>query len=93
MNAQTFETFKSASLSEGFDQVAERTWAPGVVNGLHIHPFSVKAQMVHGDMWLTVAGKVRHLRAGDSFELAFEEPHAERFGTEGASYWSARKLE
>ena len=66
--------------------MAERTWAPGVVNALHTHPLSVKAQIVHCDMWLTVAGTVRHLHAVDSFELVSEELYA------NASAWSFQPI-
>jgi hypothetical protein len=33
----------------------------------------------------------RHLRPGDGFQLARDEPHAERYGAEGAIYWVARR--
>ena len=34
---------------------------------------------------------VRELRPGDRFALAPDEPHDERYGDEGATYWVARK--
>ena len=42
-------------------------------------------------MWLSVGADTRHLRPGDTFELGFEVPHAERYGAEGATYWVARR--
>jgi hypothetical protein len=42
-------------------------------------------------MWLTVGEETRHLRLGDTFELERDEPHAERYGVEGATYWVARR--
>ena len=33
----------------------------------------------------------RFRAAGDRFELSFEEPHAERYGPQGATYWAARR--
>ena len=42
-------------------------------------------------MWLTCAGATRHLRPGDTFELAHAAEHAERYGPEGATYWAARR--
>jgi quercetin dioxygenase-like cupin family protein len=86
----SFESFKSIALAEGFDEVVERVWAPGTVLGEHTHPFAAKALVVQGDMWLTVAGETQHLRPGDLFELANSEPHAERYGSAGATYWVAR---
>lgn len=87
---QTFETFRSVALAEGFDEVLERVWAPGTVVAEHTHPFAVKAKLVQGEMWLTVGGQTQHLHPGDLFELAHGEPHTERYGSEGATYWVAR---
>jgi hypothetical protein len=42
-------------------------------------------------MWLTVGEDTRHLLAGDTFTLDREVPHAERYGTEGATFWVARR--
>jgi quercetin dioxygenase-like cupin family protein len=86
-----FETFKTQALAEGFDEVLQRDWAPNTVLDTHTHPFSVKAVVVAGEMWLTVGADTCHLRAGERFELGREVPHAERYGAEGASYWVARR--
>ncbi|WP_259292645.1 hypothetical protein [Xylophilus ampelinus] len=32
----------------------------------------------------------RHLQPGDRFALDRDEPHAERYGSTGATYWAAR---
>ena len=85
-----FETFKSAALAEGFDEVLERVWAPGTVLEEHTHPFAVKALVVQGELWLTVGDETQHLQPGELFELEREVPHAERYGPEGATYWVAR---
>lgn len=86
-----FETFRDTALAEGFEEALERVWPPNAVLDLHTHPFSAKALVVHGEMWLTVGDRTQHLRPGDRFELAREVPHAERYGAEGATYWVARK--
>lgn len=91
MNAITFDTFRSEALSEGFDEVLEREWAPLTEMATHTHPFSVKARVSRGEMWLTVGNTTQHLLAGDAFELAREVPHAERYGPQGAAYWVARR--
>ena len=87
----SFESFQAAALQEGFDEVIVRTWDPLTVLDTHTHPFSVKALVTQGEMWLTVGDKTQHLQAGDRFELAREVPHAERYGPQGASYWVARQ--
>lgn len=86
----SFETFKSAALAEGFDEVLERVWAPDTVVEEHTHPFAVKALVVQGEMWLTVGNETQHLKRGEMFSLDHAVPHAERYGPEGATYWVAR---
>lgn len=91
MNTEPFDTFRSQALAEGFDEVLERRWDPGTVLDTHTHPFSVKAVVTAGELWLTVDGTTRHLRAGDTFALDREVPHAERYGEQGATFWVARR--
>ena len=52
---------------------------------------AVQALVVQGTLVLTCCGQDLALKAGDRFELAFEAPHAERYGPEGATYWAARR--
>ncbi len=92
----SFEAFKQQALAEGFDEVLERTWEPNTVLDTHTHPFGVKARVTAGHLWLTqtdASGKSqkRYLTPGDEFTVAREEPHAEHYGPEGATYWVARK--
>ena len=87
----TYDTFRTQALGEGFDEVLERRWDPLTVLDTHSHPFSVKAVVTAGEMWLTVGDHTRHLLAGDTFTLERDVPHAERYGTEGAAYWVARR--
>ena len=87
----TFEAFQQQALAEGFDEVLERTWEPNTVLDTHTHPFAVKARVVAGQMWLSMGTQKRYLTPGDEFTLAREEPHAEQYGPEGATYWVARK--
>ena len=83
--------FKASALAQGFDEVLERGWGPHQVVETHTHPFAVQALVVQGEMWLGCGGQTRHLRPGDRFELARDEPHAERYGPQGATYWAARR--
>lgn len=91
MNTETFESFQAHWLAQGFEEVLERDWAPDTVLETHSHPFAARAVVTRGEMWLTAAGQTRHLRPGDTFALARDEPHAERYGPQGASYWVARR--
>lgn len=85
------EAFKREAQASSFDEVVERKWSPLAVVPLHTHPFAVRALVVEGDMWLTVGDETRYLRPGDEFTLDREEPHAERYGHQGATYWAARR--
>ena len=91
MNPPSFEQFETQARQEGFDDVLERTWQPGLELERHEHPFAAKALVVQGEMWLTVGDETQHLRPGGRFELAHGTPHAERYGSEGATYWVARR--
>lgn len=91
MSRPSFDDFSGDARAAGFDEVLERQWKPGTVLDTHTHPFSVSALVVQGEMWLSVDADARHLHAGDTFELGFEVPHAERYGPEGATYWVARR--
>lgn len=87
----TFEAYAAAAHALGFDEVLERVWPAGTVLDTHTHPFAVQARVVQGELWLTVGEQTRHLSAGDEFELDRDVPHAERYGSEGATYWVARR--
>ena len=91
MNTLNFDHFKKQSLDAGFDEVLERTWAADTVVPTQTRPFSVQAIVTQGEMWMTCRGETRHLTVGGTFEMQQHEPHAERYGAEGATFWVARK--
>lgn len=91
MNTLSFEAFEADTLARGFDEVQVRSWTANAVVESHLHPFSVEALVVQGEMWLTVGTDTRHLLPGDTFKLVHAMPHAERYGAAGAIYWVARR--
>ena len=91
MSTPTFSEFEAEARAQGFDEVLERVWRPGTVLDTHAHPFAAKALVVQGEMWLDAGGGERHLFAGDTFALEAGDPHTERYGHEGATYWVARR--
>ena len=91
MNHMTLTEFERTALADGFDEVLVREWSPGQRLDTHTHPFAVRALVVRGDLTLTCGGATRSLQAGQSFELPCEEPHAEHYGTQGATFWVARR--
>ena len=91
MSHPSLESFTAEMKSQGFDEVVERKWAPSTVLEWHTHPFSVKALVVEGEMWLIVGDREQHLVPGDTFALDRAVRHAERYGDQGATYWAARR--
>ncbi len=91
MTSTSLREFTAHALAEGFDEVLERQWAALTVLETHTHPFALKARVVQGEMWLSVGQEMQHLLPGDEFALERDVPHAERYGTEGATYWVARR--
>ena len=88
---ESFAQFEARMKAQGFDEVLERSWQPGQLVGTHSHPFDASAVVVQGEMWLTVGAATQHIGPGGSFELARDTPHAERYGSEGATYWVGRR--
>lgn len=87
----SFQEFEASARAEGFDEVLERRWQPQAATVPHVHPFSVKGLLAAGEMWLTIGDEVRQLRAGDTFAVERDVRHAERYGSEGATTWVARR--
>jgi quercetin dioxygenase-like cupin family protein len=87
----SFDAFAADLRALGYDEVLVRTWSPLEVVSTHSHPFAAKARVASGEMWLTRRGETRHLLPGDEFELEAGEPHAERYGEAGATYWVGRR--
>jgi len=85
------DEYAASMRSQGYDEVMVRDWSPREVIDTHRHPFNARALVVAGEMWLTQGGVTRHLVAGDRFELEANEPHAERYGEQGATYWVGRR--
>jgi quercetin dioxygenase-like cupin family protein len=73
----SFAEIKSLALAAGFDEVFERVWPPDALVPTHIHPFSLKALVVQGEMWLTVGDQTQYLAPANTFALECNEPHAE----------------
>ena len=89
--SESFAEFESRARAQGYNEVLERRWEPSQVVPIHSHPFDASAVVVRGEMWLMVGDDTRHIGTGGTFELARDTPHSERYGSEGAVYWVARR--
>jgi hypothetical protein len=90
MIPSSFEQFATAARERGFAEFLVREWGPDQVTGEHVHPFDTDAVVVRGEFWLTIGGQTRHLQAGDSFQVARDILHSEKYGPQGATFWAAR---
>ena len=86
----TFDEFRDWAMAQGANEVLVRDWEANREVGNHEHPFSVKAHVVRGEMWLNVEGITTHLTKGDHFELNSHVWHSEKYGPQGATFWAAR---
>ena len=86
----TFDEFQEWALGQGADEVLVRKWESNREVGNHEHPFSVRAHVAQGEMWLSIEGVTRHLTKGDSFGYDSHVWHSEKYGPEGATFWAAR---
>ena len=91
MNATNFEAFKADALAAGFDEALERQWPADTVLDLHSHAFDAEAVVTQGELWLTCGEQTQYLTPGNTFKLAHDTPHSERYGPAGATYWVARR--
>jgi hypothetical protein len=91
MSRISLEEFTAQALEDGYDEVIERNWPALTVLDSHTHPFALRALVMRGEMWLEAEDTLQHLNVGDTFELDRDVPHAERYGSEGATYWVARR--
>ena len=86
-----FSQFESTQKANGYDEVLVREWAPHFSNETHAHPFDSHVRVHRGEFWLTTLGQTTHFKAGDHFKVPRDQPHSERYGSEGATFWAARK--
>ena len=86
-----FEQFSEQLRAQGYGEVSVREWPPLEQVATHSHPFSASVLVARGELWLTVGQETRHLKSGDRFTVDKGVEHSERYGSEGATFWSARR--
>lgn len=83
--------FRAALARDGYAEPVLVEWAPGQVNDTHSHDFAARALVLDGGFELTVDGRTRSLRAGDTFAVPAGVVHEEVVGPSGARLLSGRK--
>jgi quercetin dioxygenase-like cupin family protein len=89
---QTFAEFKAQALAAGFDEVVVRRFPPHTHNIPHQHPFDAFVCVAYGELWLSQKGEIAHFKMGDAFNVEGNTVHEERYGSQGAIIWVARRL-
>ena len=84
------DAFVSALRAEGFTDFVLVTREPGELD-THTHPFEAKALILAGKIHIRAEGAERVYRPGDTFHLAANAPHTERYGAQGVQYLVARR--
>ena len=83
--------FSKALKREGFLTLVEVEREANGGMPLHGHPFQSKALILEGELSLVIDGVETLYRAGDVFELSYDQPHVERYGPQGVKYLVGRK--
>lgn len=78
----TIEEFITACSRDGFSEVVRKTWPAGTVVSDHSHAWDARLLVVAGAMELTIGGVPRSHRPGDTCEVARDQVHAERYGSD-----------
>ncbi|CAJ0771294.1 cupin domain-containing protein [Ralstonia chuxiongensis] len=84
------DAFVSALRAEGFTEFVLVTREAGELD-THTHPFEAKALILEGEIHIRTDGAERVYRPGDTFHLAANAPHTERYGAQGVQYLVARR--
>lgn len=91
MTLTSLDQFEREAKADGYDEVLQRDWTADSLVRDHTHPFDAYAVVVQGEMWLTCDGATRHITPGGTFSLPRNTVHSERYGSQGVSYWVARR--
>ena len=88
----SLDQFRELMLAAGYAHVTERSWEPNTKRDARAHTYDANAIVISGEMILGIKGsEPKKLVTGDTFNIAANTPHSEEYGTNGTTYWVARK--
>ena len=76
---------------DGFPEPLEVEQIPNGCLGVHKHSFAVKALVTEGWIEIVIDGIGKTYKAGEMFQLSFEQGHSESYGPNGVKYLASRK--
>ncbi len=88
MNESDFEAKLRA---DGYTEITSERLEPRQGKGHHDHHFAIRGLVLAGTFTVTQNGQSITYRAGQIFDVAYEYPHDESIGPEGASVIIGRK--
>ena len=70
MTLPAYAEFEATARAQGFDEVLERIWGPGLELPTHSHTFAVTALVTQGEFWLSCGD---HLSEDDRIDALLDE--------------------
>ena len=83
--------FREKMKQDGYGDVGVSEYEAGYARDTHTHDFGASVLVMDGEISVTLEDGVVTCRAGDTFSLEANIPHAESVGAEGVRLLAARK--
>ena len=84
-------TLREKLQQDGYGDPAIKEMAPNHTEDTHTHDFGASILVLDGEISVTMEDGVVTCRAGDTFALDANMPHAEQIGDEGVRFLVGRK--
>ena len=87
----TEQEFRNQMAAEGITEVVMVEREPNGGLDTHSHPFEARALILAGEITIIADTGTQHCKAGDTFRLAANMPHIEKYGPQGVRYLAGRR--
>ena len=84
-------TFRAHLKENGYEDMGVKEMAANHVEPTHTHDFDASILVLSGEISAVMEDRTVTCRAGDSFSLDANTPHAEQVGAEGVKFLVGRK--
>jgi len=83
--------FRAQLKAGGYEDMGVKEMAANHTEPTHTHEFDASILVLSGEISATLADRVVTCRAGDTFSLDANTPHAEKIGAEGVKFLVGRR--
>jgi len=83
--------YREKMKQDGYGEVSVTEYEAGYARETHTHDFGASVFVTDGEISVTLEDRVVTCRAGDTFSLEANIPHAESVGAEGVRLLAAKK--